>query len=614
VDVELQTIRQFLQASNPFDRLPEESLNKLLPLLEVRYLRRGSKLSADILQVFIIRSGLIQITGPDNQVITQLAEHDVYTPYTSLQPEAVGQVLEDTLLYALDLAHLEAIWEAHPDFAQFFANTPGARLRQASISPTTPAGETTFMQLQAGQLLRRKLVTISGHRSIHDAALIMSHNDISSVVITEKKKLVGLLTDRDLRNRCVAKRLSSKTPVAEVMTRNPATIRSETSATEAMSMMARLRIHHLPVVDDDRLIGMLTATDLANGRCENPAILVTDIVRSKTLNELKKVLSRLPGLQIDLSNANATAAHIGDVIASTTDALTIRLLELAEAQLGAPPAPYVWMAVGSQGRMEQTVHSDQDNALLISDQLKRKDANYFKQLAHFVCDGLNQCGFVYCPGNAMATNPKWCVPLSQWHKYFDRWINHPEPMSLMLSSIFFDMRPVYGSVELFNEMHAPVLKQSCNNRIFLAHLVANAVKLRPPLGFFRHFVLAHNGEHANTLDIKHRGVGPITDIARVLALSEGLAPVNTLDRLNAAANKRALSNEMAKDLRDAYELIASLRIRHQSMRLQAGKQPDNYLYPEHLSGLERGYLKDAFQIVQTMQDALINSFQAATLI
>jgi CBS domain-containing protein len=335
-----------------------------------------------------------------------------------------------------------------------------------------------------------------------------------------------------------------------------------------------------------------------------------DIRKAKTLEDLVQASDRLPALQMQLAYASATALHIGEAVSCITDSLTSRLLEMAEDQLGPPPVPYVWMAGGSQARHEQSSHSDQDNALLISDDMRPEHESYFEQLARFVSDGLNQCGFVYCPGDAMATNPQWRQPLRVWRRYFSEWINKPEPMSLMLSSIFFDLRPVRGDDDLFQQLQAHVLRKTRGNTIFLAYMASNALKHRPPLGFFRTFVLIHGGDHDDTFDIKHRGIVPITDLARVYALSEGLKAVNTTERLRGAMEAGALSRDMGESLEDALELIASLRIRHQAEQIRRGEPADNYLPPEDLSSLEREHLKDSFKVIQTMQSALESRYQA----
>jgi CBS domain-containing protein len=239
--------------------------------------------------------------------------------------------------------------------------------------------------------------------------------------------------------------------------------------------------------------------------------------------------------------------------------------------------------------------------------------DYFARLTQFVSDGLNACGFVYCPGNAMATNPEWRQPLKTWMGYFRRWIESPEPKSVMLSSIFFDLRPVTGKTELFTPLQQSILERSQKNQLFLAHMTANALKHRPPLGFFRQFVLERGGEHDDTLDLKHRGIVPITDIARVLALSLGKPAVNTVERLRACAGTPSLSTEMAENLEDALEFIASLRIQHQANQIRNGQPPDNYVPPGELSELEREHLKHAFRVIQTMQESVAKRFGADRL-
>ena len=449
--------------------------------------------------------------------------------------------------------------------------------------------------------------------SIRETAAIMSNRNVSSVMVMREERLIGLVTDRDLRKRCVAVGLNGSEPIDQIMTLDPKVITASTLTAQALMTMTRMHVHHLPVTKNGKLVGMITATDLANHQSANSAYLAADLRKAKTVADIVEVSKRLPTLHLHLANASVTARHIGEAVSCLTDSITARLLEMAEEQLGSPPVPYVWMAGGSQARHEQSSHSDQDNALLLSDDFKPEHDEYFASLAQFVSDGLNACGFVYCPGDAMATNPEWRQPLNVWKKYFTSWIESPTPMSMMLSSIFFDLRPVTGSDELFDPLRDMILEKSQVNRIFLAYMMANAMKHRPPLGFFRQFVLEQGGEHDDTLDLKHRGIVPITDIARVLALSLGEVPVNTVDRLRACSGTNVLSDDMAENLEDALEFIATLRIRHQANQIRHNQPPDNYVPPDKLSELEREHLKHAFKVIQTMQETMIKRFGADKL-
>jgi CBS domain-containing protein len=469
------------------------------------------------------------------------------------------------------------------------------------------------MTVEISDLLRMDPITVPADATIQHTAQIMSDNNVSSVMVMDGGNLAGVITDRDLRRRCVAVGRSGDEPASAIMTPNPETIQSNSLMVHALMTMTRLHVHHLPVMKGEDLVGMITATDLARHQSTNSAYMAVDIRKAKSVEDLIKASQRLPSLQMQLSSASATALHIGEAISCITDSITARLLEMAEEKLGKPPVSYVWMAGGSQARYEQSSHSDQDNALLISDDMTAEDEPYFEALAKFVNDGLNACGFVYCPGDAMASNPKWRQPLRVWKQYFASWIEKPEPMALMLSSIFFDLRPVRGNRGLFEQLQREVLNRTRENRIFIAYMAANALQHSPPLGFFRTFVLISGGEHDDTFDIKHRGIVPITDVARVYALSEGLRPVNTTERLRAAVESGAMSREMGENLEDALEFIASLRIRHQADQIRLGEKADNYLPPDDLSVFERDHLKDAFKVIQSIQSTLDSRYQASRL-
>jgi CBS domain-containing protein len=617
VEIELVEIRDFLAQRPPFDALPAEILDELPKALSIRYLRRGAAFppeDADGAYVYLVRSGAIELRDAEQQLCEKLGEGDIYTTPCQLVDFAAdcrGKAVEDTLLYLLPCEQLKSLRQASEVFDKHFSHSLRERLKHAVAQvQESAASDVAYMTVEVNDLLKKAPVTISADQSIRQAAQVMSEKNVSSVMLMDGERLVGLITDRDLRKRCVAAGLSGEQPATSIMTRDLETIQRSALMIQALMTMTRLHVHHLPVLDGERLVGMLTATDLARHHSSNSAFIAVDIRKAQSVDELAAASARLPELQLQLANSSATALHIGEAVSCITDSLTKRLLEMAEEQLGPPPVPYLWMAGGSQGRREQTSHSDQDNALFISDEMQPEHEQYFAALAQFVSDGLNACGFVYCPGEAMATNPKWRQPIRVWRQYFHTWIDKPEPMALMLSSIFFDLRAVHGDASLYDELHRDILARSQKNRIFIAYMADNALTHRPPLGFFRQFVLIHDGEHDDTFDIKHRGIVPITDLARVYALSEGLEPVNTTERLRAAGETGRMSAEMAENLEDALEFIASLRIRHQAEQIRHGRQADNFLPPDELSELERKQLKDAFQVIQTMQDALASRYQS----
>ncbi|HEY5719821.1 MAG TPA: putative nucleotidyltransferase substrate binding domain-containing protein, partial [Gammaproteobacteria bacterium] len=238
-----------------------------------------------------------------------------------------------------------------------------------------------------------------------------------------------------------------------------------------------------------------------------------------------------------------------------------------------------------------------------------RHGDYFRALSKSVCDGLDACGYIYCPGEMMAMTDEWRQPLATWKGYFDKWIDTPEPKALMLTCVFFDLRCVGGSQELFQQLRHYVLEQCRGKSIFLALMALNALSHQPPLGFFRNIVLIRGGEHDHTFDLKHNGIIPIVDLARVYALSVGVEAVNTQERLAAAQAAGGLSSEGAQDLRDALEFVSQVRIQHQARQIRAGGKADNFMSPDDLSAFERSHLKEAFSVVRTMQEALAQRFQ-----
>lgn len=619
MDVELVEIRDFLAGHHPFDLLPEEVLERLPRQLSVRYFRRDTPFppdDGDPSALYIVRRGAIDLRDERGELVGKLAEGDLFPWHCRLEnrPEVIFSchTAEDTLVYLLSCADLDRLCERHRAFSAYFEHTIAERLRNAlhriEGGSTTDGG---LMTVRVADLLSRSPVAATPDTSIRDVARIMTEQRVSSLLLMEGEGLAGLVTDHDLRSRCLAAGLSPAAPVRKIMTADPHTTGAGTLGFETLLSMTRLDIHHLPVLDGGRVIGVVSTSDLMRFQSTDPAYLVRDIYRAPDAATLVRIGVKVPELQVRLVTGGATADQIGQAISAVTDAFTNRLLALAEAELGPPPAPYVWLTGGSQARREQSSHSDQDNALLLAEPVAPADDEYFAVLADRVNSGLAACGYDLCPGDVMARNPKWRQPLRAWRRYFTRWIERPEPKALMLANVFFDLRPLHDTQGLFEELHTYVLKRSRANRIFIAYMAANALKHRPPIGLFHNFVLISGGEHDHTLDLKHRGTVPVVDLARVHALAAGISPINTIERLRAGAEAQVLSRDGAANLIDALAFIGNLRMRHQARRIQAGEQADNYLSPKELSSPERGHLKDAFSLIATMQESLGQRHQAA---
>jgi len=485
-------------------------------------------------------------------------------------------------------------------------NTPQAR--EAAVPPGDAA--LNLMTTPVRALIRREPITLPPHTSIRAAAQLMSEQRVSSVLIVKQGYLFGLITDRDLRNRVIATGLDTQRPIMDIATLAPLTVDLNEPAFNALLLMARHNIHHIPVLEGQRIAGMITATDLTEQHSTSAVYLAGDIYKQHSIEGLQRASSKVRALQQSLAAADATAYNTGHIITTITDAITTRLLQLGEAQLGPAPVDYVWVAAGSQARNEQTAKSDQDNCMVLDDAYDEAlHGAYFQQLSRFVCDGLDACGYVHCPGEMMAMTDAWRQPRHRWAEYFSRWTREPEPKALMLTCVFFDLRAIAGQTRLLDDLRSEVLHSTRGNTLFLAHMVGNALTHQPPLGFFKGLSTARSGEHKGMIDLKHTGVVPIVDLARVYALAGGHAEVNTHDRLLCAADGGDISAQSARDLRDAFEFLAALRIQHQARQIAAGLAPDNFMNPVEISNFERTQLKDAFNVVQSLQTTIGNRYR-----
>ncbi len=534
------------------------------------------------------------------------------TPWT-LQHSCHARCNSETRLLQVPEATLHQLLANSPALVPFLpVPLDGRSAATSPASPrTAPGNDTHLLSMRLQALVKHAPVTLSPQASILEVARTMRERGVSSVMLVEQEHLFGLVTDRDLRNRVVAEGLDLSRPAADIATLAPMTLDQRSPAFEALLLMARHNIHHVPVMDGQRIAGKVTTTDLTQHPSASDVYLSGDIHHQSTLEGLVAISQRVKLLQQNLSAAHTSAYSTGHVITTITDALTCRLIHLAEAELGPPPVDYVWVAAGSQGRSEQTAKSDQDNCMVIHDAYDpAQHGDYFKALARRVCDGLAACGYIHCPGEMMAMTDQWRQPLRVWRQYFQNWIDKPDAKALMLTTVFFDLRAVYGQHALLHSLRQEVLAQTAQKSLFLAHVVGNAQKQRPPLNLFGQISLIRSGEHAGTVDLKHQAIAPIVDLGRIYALAAGLHEVNTSDRIEKAAQLGELSEQGSRDLRDALEFVSSQRITHQTQRMQQGLEPDNYLHLQELSNFERGHLRDAFSVIQSLQDVLSQRYQS----
>jgi CBS domain-containing protein len=607
-------VLDFLERHLPFTALPPETLEALATSIDVRYHKADSTILAfgePAHSWFIVRSGAVEIFRRDGTLYNRLTEGGHFGEAGLLQQRRQvrfpATALEDTLLYVVPAEFFINLFETNEDFADLVEVEDHSRLRTV-ISKNEQANE--LMSASVQSLLVREAVTGTPELTINQAAKRMSDEGVSSLLIIDTEQGLGIITDRDIRTRVVAQNLPLSTTVGQFMTTSLVTVRHDQLAFEAMQLMMRNNVHHLPVLQHHEPIGVLSLTDIIRYESRNSLFVVGRIFHQQSVDELAELTTEVQASFIRMVREDFSAKIIGSAMAAIGRSFKQRLLELGQAQLGPPPVPYCYLALGSMARQEQLIVTDQDNAMILDNRFDpAKHDAYFEALAKFVSDGLARCGYPYCTGEIMATNPKWRQPLSVWLNYFKDWIESPTPAALLESSIFFDLEGVYGRTEFAETLRVMITKLARGNSRFLASMARNALQRTPPIGFFKDFVVEPDGRHTRAINLKRRGTAPLTDLIRVHSLAIGSRSRNSFDRIADIIKSGILPNGRGQDLHDALEFISMARARNQANELTAGQPADNSIEPEMLSDFERKNLRDAFLILENSQKFLKHQYR-----
>ncbi len=607
---ELVPVAEFLEQTLPFNELPKAELYRVVGDILVQYHCRGDVFNRQTaeLGLRIVRSGAVEIRDSDNKLLDRLGEGESFNigGLNAEQGEVQATVIEDALLYLVPDTAYRQLRETNRGFDRYFSGQRSRRLRRAARYQPEP----NQMMQEVCTVMSTGLLTVGAADTVQAVAQAMAERRVSSAFVLDGAQLAGIVTDRDLRVRFVAHALPADTPVSDIMTRDPETIDGSQSIFAVTLLMTQRAFHHLPVMVDGELKGIVTTSDLILARQDDPVYLVQHISRQHDVRGIAELVGGMANLMVQWVNSGMRAQQVGQVLTAISDAVTVRLIQLAEEKLGPAPAKWCWLGFGSQARAEQLLGADQDNGIVISNEVQEDQLPWFEALADFVCDGLNECGYVYCPGDVMAKNVEWRQPLATWQQKVRRWVTSPTPDASMRVSIFFDLRCIYGERELCEQLQAVMLQQAASNSIFLAALAANALDTKPPLGIFRRFVLDRDGEHRDYLDLKKRGVLPVTEMVRLRALANGVAAVNTDQRLQVLAAGKHMTIVDSRNLVDALHYIQQLRIKHQCEQITRGEKVSNFIQPRDLPKMAKEQLRDAFTIIDDAQSAVRQTFRA----
>ena len=599
----------------PFSELVPDRLAAIARAIEIAHFPAGEVIleqdGTPASNLFVVRKGAVEVLD-DGIVLDLLGEGEVFGQFSLLgqvSPVATIRALEDTLAYLIPRPVAVDVLSS-PAGRSVVLATMRRRLEVANDEVSVARYEDPRFAT-IGSLIRREPVTIEPDAPIAQAALRMTEQRVSSLLIPTPEGW-GILTDRDLRAKVVAEKASYDAPAITSATVPARTLPSSTLSGEALLEMFAQGVHHFPVTEGGRVIGIVTDTDLMGIGRHTPFAIKSAIERADTREAVVDAGRQLPNVVAALVDSTADPVAVGRVIALVIDALTERLVLLAGRSIGEAPAAFAWLSLGSAARHEQALHTDQDHALayeLAPGSTDEDVDGFFADLAEFVTSGLEAVGIPRCHGDAMAVHPAMRRSLEQWAGRFRRWMDEPDLDARILSSIGFDFRRVAGPLAAEPTLDAAV-REARTHPAFIELLARGALTLKPPTGFFRDLVVEAKGEHAGRLDVKHGGITIVTNIARAVGIAAGTASKGTLPRLDAAAAAGTLDPTVAGELGDAFRFLWQVRLRHQVTQIEAGTAPDDFVDPTALGPLDRSGLKEAFRVIRAAQTLVATEFNA----
>lgn len=574
--------------------------------------------------LFIIKKGGVKITirseAGEDVLIDYRGEGEVFGLRSLIGNDRQKTNViadDDTICYLLNKDKILQIIKLNPLVTEYFLEPRFNRYIEKTYSELHSkslfyGSDHLLFTTQIGELLTKKVITTNENTTIQESAKTMAKMKVSSLIVVDDKDLpVGIVTDKDLRKKVVAEGRAVSEPIRNIMNQPVIHVNERDSCFEAVLKMIRHNIHHLPIMKGGELTGILTNHDLMLLQGISPLSFVKDIENQQTIDGLIPVSNKIKKVISLLLKEGARASNIARIITELNDRLVRKILEIAEKEHGPPPVPYCWIVFGSEGRKEQTIKTDQDNAIIYADVSKTDEIEaqrYFSVFAVFVRDNLVRCGFPLCPANYMASNPEWCRPLSVWKQYFTKWITNPTPDSILKSLIFFDFRAVFGALSLADELRNHLAQTTKGQDYFFAEMANAITKNRPPLSILKKVVVEKSGEHRNELNLKIRGIVPIVDIARIFAIDSGISETSTIGRIRLIKDDFPILKKYAEAIEEAFEFISLLRIYNQIEQLEKGEQLDNYINPEKLSMVKKKTLKESFNLISEVQEVIVEKY------
>jgi len=623
-------VADFLKNYPPFNFIHKKRLQEISLQIKVLYFEKGDEIfkqdknTKDIF--YMVKDGAVGLYRNENKIAKLVDindEGDIFglRPIISKENYHLSAIAEEeTILYGIPISVFKMNLEKNKKVQDYLLSSFASNTNNPKVLSNTDSLLTTLVDEAKDNLwelqpvkFTKKVISCSPETTIENMAKTMSKKDIGSMVIAENNIPVGIITDSDLRNKIATGEFSIETKAKDIMSSPIITQPPSVTVSQAQMIMVKYNIKHLCITEDGTIntiiVGFLSEHDILVSKASNPSALIKEIKRSKKVRQLREIKNKSTELLKGYLEQDLRLTHISKIISEINDALTIRCIELAQKKIDKKtPVKFTWIALGSQGRHEQLLPTDQDNALIFEDVPKEQYEDvkkYFLELSTIITKHLHKIGFEYCPADMMGSNPKWCLSLSEWKNQFEQWILKPNEEAILLASIFFDFNFIYGEKSFTTELSETIFGALSTNSILYKYLGKEILSKPSPLGFFRQFLVEQNGENKDFFDIKSRAMMPLIDAARILTLSNKVIDINNTSlRYEKLAVLEPQNKELYLSCSIAFKILSKFRTTQGIMHNDSGR----YIEIESLTKEDKLKLKKAFKPIKEIQETLALRF------
>jgi CBS domain-containing protein len=631
-------VADFLKNFPPFNLLLQKDLEKLSEQISIIYKEKDSVIFTENEEThdsfYVVHKGAVALKKNQKNVILDMCdEGDIFGLRPLLAQENYvmeASTYEESILYAIPISVFKPYALENKEIGNFLiesyaSNTknPYSEVHKNNLYGEVVAHESVSSDKELFDLqpvkYSKKIVTCSRSTTAKEIAKILTRKKVGAILIVDEMLPIGIITDKDLRNKIVSGDYPITTPAETIMTSPVITYSKKMTVAEAQMAMMKSNISYLCLTKDGtvntKAVGILSKHDLMVSLGNNPAVLIKALKRTTKIKEIKPIRARIMQLLQGYLDQNIPMTLITKIITELNDACVTRVIDISlEKMHNPPPVKFAWLALGSQGRDEQMLHTDQDNAIVyenVSEVFKDETKAYFIKLATYINKGLFTIGYEYCPAEMMASNPKWCMSLDEWKNQVHYWINNPGKNEVLLSFIFFDYSLKYGDAEIVNQLSDSIFESVKANPIFYVHLVSGALQSPSPTGFFRQFLVEQDGANKDQFDIKRRALMPLTDAARVLILSHSVKSIsNTAERFEKLAELEPQNNELYLSCSYSFKALLKFRTKQGLLHHDSGQ----FIALETLSKMEKIKLKRTFKTIKELQELISIRFNVSNIL